>query len=69
MLKFDHEYVIHSAWPVLQPMLIGSIPTSIVIWLFFYYLVKYLINSYRGADSDKLEIDPVTDNDGIDDNK
>ena len=68
-LKFDYEYVIHSAWPVLKPMLIGSIPTSIVIWLFFYYLVKYLINSYRGADADKLEKDPVTDNDGIDDNK
>ena len=46
-LKFDLTYLAETAWPVFGPMLMGSIPTVIVTWFLFYYLVKYIINSYR----------------------
>ncbi len=58
-LKFDHVYLIDNAWPVLLPMLMGSIPTSVVMWLVFYYLSKYIINSYRRSNPKKVEIKPV----------
>jgi hypothetical protein len=50
-LKFDYEYLINTAWPILWPMLMGSVPTFIVMWLIFYYLIKYIINTYRHSSS------------------
>ena len=64
-LKFDHEFVINNAWPILRPMLAGSVPTSIVMWLLFYYLIKHIINYYRHSSPDKTISDTIVNNDHI----
>ena len=61
-LKFDYEYLMDTAWPILLPMLIGSIPTSIVMWLFFYYLIKYVMKSYRRPSYELNQIGSLNDN-------
>ena len=61
-LKFDYQYLIDTAWPILLPMLMGSIPTSIVMWLFFYYLIKYIMKSYRSPSCVLSQSDPLSDN-------
>jgi uncharacterized protein (DUF2062 family) len=62
VLKFDYEYLIDTAWPILLPMLMGSIPTGIVMWLFFYYLVKYMMNSYRRPSYELNQCESLNDN-------
>jgi uncharacterized protein len=62
VLKFDYEYLIDTAWPILLPMLMGSIPTSIVMWLFFYYLVKYMMKSYRRPSYGLIQCESQNDN-------
>jgi uncharacterized protein (DUF2062 family) len=59
-LKFNHDFLIDTAWPILWPMLMGSIPTAIVMWLFFYYLIKYIINSYRRPKSESIQTNTLT---------
>jgi uncharacterized protein (DUF2062 family) len=59
-LKFNYDYFIDTAWPILWPMLMGSIPTAIVMWLFSYYLIKYIINSYRRPKSESIQTNPLT---------
>ncbi len=54
-LKFDITYLAETAWPILGPMLMGSIPTAIVTWFLFYYLVKYIINSYRKSREERVQ--------------
>ena len=61
VLKFDYDYLIDTAWPILWPMLMGSIPTVIVMWLFFYYLIKYIINSYRRSKPERIQTKPLMD--------
>ncbi|MBO31572.1 MAG: hypothetical protein CMM74_01150 [Rhodospirillaceae bacterium] len=46
-LKFDLAYLAKVAWPVFGPMLVGSIPTTIVTWILFYYGIKYIVTAYR----------------------
>lgn len=53
VLKFDVSYLAETAWPVFGPMLIGSVPTAIVTWFLFYYLVKYIITSYRHSRAER----------------
>ncbi|HJO96551.1 MAG TPA: DUF2062 domain-containing protein, partial [Rhodospirillales bacterium] len=47
LLRFDMVYLFETAWPVLAPMLVGSIPTVIVVWFVFYLLMKPMIASYH----------------------
>ena len=62
VLKFDYEYLIDTTWPILFPMLMGSIPTSIVMWSFFYYLIKYMMKSYRRPSYELSQIGSLNDN-------
>jgi uncharacterized protein (DUF2062 family) len=48
-LKFDFSYLSVITWPIIGPMLLGSIPTVAGVWLLFYYVIKYIINHYRVA--------------------
>jgi uncharacterized protein (DUF2062 family) len=68
-LKFDYNYLIDTAWPILWPMFMGSIPTSIVMWLFFYYLIKHMINYYRRPFYKISQTKPVEDNSQVYDSK
>ncbi len=49
LLRFDLVYLQESAWPIFGPMLVGSIPTAIAAWFASYFLIRYLINTYRRA--------------------
>ncbi len=69
LLKFDYNYLIETAWPILWPMLMGSIPTAIVMWLFFYYLIKYIINYYRRPFYELSQTKPALDDSNVCDNK
>jgi uncharacterized protein (DUF2062 family) len=68
-LKFDYNYLIDKVWPILWPMLMGSIPTAIAMWLFFYYLIKCMMNNYRRPFYEISQTKPVTDGSNEHDNK
>jgi uncharacterized protein len=47
LLRFDMIYLFETAWPVMAPMLAGSIPTAIIVWFIFYLPMKPMIASYH----------------------
>jgi uncharacterized protein (DUF2062 family) len=47
LASFDFQYVYDTAWPVLAPMVLSSIPSAIVAWIVFYAISKPLVASYR----------------------
>ncbi|MDP6883758.1 MAG: DUF2062 domain-containing protein [Rhodospirillales bacterium] len=47
LLRFDMMYLLKTAWPVMAPMLAGSIPTALVVWFSFYLAMKPMIASYH----------------------
>ena len=47
LLLFDQTLILDAAIPVIWPMLVGSIPTSIIIWFMFFIPVKKAIESYQ----------------------
>ncbi len=47
LLRLDMMYLMESAWPVIGPMLAGSVPTMAVVWLIFYFSMKPLIAGYQ----------------------
>ena len=47
LLRFDMIYLFETAWPVMAPLLAGSVPTTIVVWFVFYLLMKPMIASYH----------------------
>jgi len=47
LLRFDMMYLAESAWPVIGPMLAGSVPTMAVVWLVFYFSLKPMITTYH----------------------
>ena len=49
LLKLDIGYLSESAWPIFGPMLVGSVPTAIVVWLVTYFIMKPVIGSIRGS--------------------
>jgi uncharacterized protein len=44
-----------SLWPVLKPMLIGSIPIGIVVWIVSYFLVRAVVRSFQAARRHRFE--------------
>jgi len=46
-LTMDWGAMLRGAWPILGPMLVGSIPVGIVTWLVFYLPLKRLISGYQ----------------------
>jgi uncharacterized protein (DUF2062 family) len=47
LLNGDFSIVIDIARIVLWPMLIGSIPTALGVWVIFYFPLKRIIESYK----------------------
>lgn len=45
--SLDWSYVADVAWPVFWPMLLGSLPTFIVVWLTFFLPIRYLVRKYH----------------------
>ena len=45
VINFDFEHVVDSSWPIIFPMLMGSVPTCVIAWLVFYFIIKYLLKS------------------------
>jgi uncharacterized protein (DUF2062 family) len=55
VLKFDVAHLTETAWPIFSPMLVGSVPTTIVAWFLSYYLVRYILNSNRRARFERVK--------------
>ncbi len=49
LLQFDFSYFAESAWPIYGPMLVGSIPTAIVVWIATYLVIRSMVASYHRA--------------------
>lgn len=48
LLSFEVDWTyLHNLWAVLWPMFVGSIPTTIVVWLAFYFTLKPLVAAYQ----------------------
>lgn len=47
LLRFDLDKLFESAWPVIWPMLVSSVPTSLVVWIAFYIPLKKMIDGYQ----------------------
>ena len=54
-LRFDMVYLLETSWPLWGPMLVGSIPTGIIVWLAFYWPVKSTIEAYHNRRRARLE--------------
>jgi len=48
-LRFDLAYLAETAWPILGPMLLGSLPTAVVAWAVFYLTWRWSIGAYKKA--------------------
>jgi len=45
VIYFNFSYLTGTVWPIIYPMIIGSIPTSILVWFICYFVCKSLIIS------------------------
>lgn len=45
-LRFDWDFLVQIAWPIFGPMLAGSVPTFIIAWVIFYFVIKWIIDAY-----------------------
>ena len=45
LLESDVNSFIEFAWPIIAPMLLGAIPTSLVSWFAFYFLSVFMLRS------------------------
>ncbi len=46
-LSLDLNYLFETAWPVFWTMLVGGVPTAIVVWFAFYIPLKPLVSAYQ----------------------
>lgn len=47
VLRLDVPYLFEAAWPVFWPMLAGSIPTAVVVWMAVYVPLKPVVATYQ----------------------
>ena len=47
LLRFDLGFLLETAAPIWVPMFIGSIPTTAVAWVAFYFPLKPMIAAYQ----------------------
>ena len=47
LLRFDFGYLYEHALPVLLPMIAGSVPTAILVWIGVYFPVKSVVAAYQ----------------------
>lgn len=46
-LRLDIRFLFETAWPVLAPMLVGSIPTAIFVWFVSYFTLRPMVAAYQ----------------------
>ena len=49
MLAGDFNFLMETAGPVFWPMLIGAVPSIVIIWVAFYFPLKAMVESYQKA--------------------
>ena len=49
MLRGDWAFIADTAMPVLMPMMAAAIPTSVIVWVTFFLLLKPVIERYKIA--------------------
>ena len=49
LLRLDFTIVANSGWPIFRTMLIGSVPSMLIIWLIFYFSLNPLITRRHNA--------------------
>lgn len=47
-LRFDGGYLFDTAWPIFWPMLVGSLPTGLLVGAIFYLGLYPVIGAYQG---------------------
>ena len=47
LLSGNIDFLYDTAGPVFWPMLIGSLPTVLVVWIVFYFPLKALVEGYQ----------------------
>jgi len=47
--NFDFTFLFDTAWPVLLPLLVGSVPVSFLVWFIFYLPLRPMISKYQAA--------------------
>ena len=47
LLRFDIQFLMETVGPVFWPMLVSGIPTGIVVWVVFYFPLKYMVRGYQ----------------------
>jgi len=64
-LRGDWGYIADNAMPVLTPMLAASIPTTVIVWVTFFLLLKPVIERYKSAAQSRRAARAVELVDGI----
>ncbi len=57
--KLDHSMLsqsLESIWPILKPMLIGSIPLGLVAGVFFYFVILGSVSTYQKARTHRFRL-------------
>ena len=47
LLRFDLVFLFETAWPVLWPMILGGLPTALVMWCVFYFPLRPMVAGYQ----------------------
>jgi len=64
-LRGDWAFIAENAMPVLTPMLAAAIPTSVIVWVTFFLLLKPVIERYKSAAQSRRTARAVELVDGI----
>lgn len=64
-LRGDWAYIGEHAMPVLTPMLASAIPTSVIVWVTFFLLLKPVIERYKIAAQTRRQARAVELVDGL----
>ncbi len=52
---FGITYLLDNFVDVFVPMVVGGVPTSIVVWPIFYYLARYVVGAYQRGRKTRIE--------------
>lgn len=49
MHRMDFQFLMDTSGPVLWPMLVGSVPVGVFVWVLFYVPLRPMISKYQAA--------------------
>ena len=47
ILRLDFAFLLETVLPVWWPMMVGSIPTTVAVWVLFYLMLKPVVATYQ----------------------